>query len=413
MSKNKYLFAFALVTSLFFIWGFTYGLLDVLNKHFQETLNVTKTRSTLLQAAYFGAYFLIGLIGVFVNKFDYKKGIIFGLLLFAIGAFLFYPAAESFNFNYFLLALFILAAGCGCLETTANPYVTVLGDPAKSANRLNLSQCFNGLGSFFGPLLASQLFFSHGNSDNLDSVKSVYLIIGVVVLGIAFLFIRTKLPEIKEAEQEHLTADQDKKPLGAHPHFIFGVIAQFFYIAAQVGVAALFINYCTESGLTIDNALASKLLAVALFLFAAGRFIGTGLMRFIQPQVLLAVYAIVNFVLCAVVLLHLQWVSVVALMIIFLFESIMFPTIFALGIKGLGSHTKKAASFMIMSIVGGAIVPAAMGVLADKFSTAVSYAIPMGCFLIVAWYGWRGYQIGLPKAMLGQGSGVKVDFNKH
>lgn len=409
MSKNKYLFAFALVTSLFFIWGFTYGLLDVLNKHFQETLKVTKTRSTLLQAAYFGAYFLIGLIGIFVNKFDYKKGIIFGLLLFAIGAFLFYPAAESFNFNFFLLALFILAAGCGCLETTANPYVTVLGDPSKSANRLNLSQCFNGLGSFFGPILASQLFFSHGNSDNLDSVKGVYLIIGVVVLAIAFLFVKTKLPEIKEAEAEHLTREADKKPLSDHAHFIFGVIAQFFYIAAQVGVAALFINYCTESGLEIDNAMASKLLSLALILFAGGRFLGTALMRTIAPQVLLAVYALVNVVLCGIVLIHMEWISIGALIAVFLFESIMFPTIFALGIKGLGSHTKKASSFMIMSIVGGAIVPYVMGVLADHYSTAVSYIIPMFCFLIVAWYGWKGYNRGLGA----EGENAQVDFAKH
>ncbi|HTN36620.1 MAG TPA: L-fucose:H+ symporter permease [Arachidicoccus sp.] len=408
MAKNKYLFPFILVTSLFFIWGFTYGLLDVLNKHFQETMQITKTRSTLLQAAYFGAYFVIGLIGVFVSKFDYKKGIILGLILFAIGAFLFYPAAEAFSFNFFLLALFILAAGCGCLETTANPYVTVLGDPEKSANRLNLSQCFNGLGSFFGPILASQLFFSHGNSDNLDSVKNVYLIIGLVVLGIAFLFIKTRLPEIKEEEVEHLTTEQDRKPLKAHPHFIGGVIAQFFYIAAQVGVAALFINYCTESGLKIDNALASKLLSLALVLFAAGRFIGTALMRKIAPNILLSVYALINVVLCGIVLVHLEWVSIGALIVIFLFESIMFPTIFALGIKGLGSHTKKAASFMIMSIVGGAIVPYAMGVLSDKVSTAFSYIIPMGCFLVVAWYGWKGYKKGLNST-----SPVKVSFNKH
>lgn len=408
MAKNKYLFPFILVTSLFFIWGFTYGLLDVLNKHFQETMQITKTRSTLLQAAYFGAYFVIGLIGVFVSKFDYKKGIILGLILFAIGAFLFYPAAEAFSFNFFLLALFILAAGCGCLETTANPYVTVLGDPEKSANRLNLSQCFNGLGSFFGPILASQLFFSHGNSDNLDSVKNVYLIIGLVVLGIAFLFIKTKLPEIKEEEVEHLTTEQDRKPLKAHPHFIGGVIAQFFYIAAQVGVAALFINYCTESGLKIDNALASKLLSLALVLFAAGRFIGTALMRKIAPNILLSVYALINVVLCGIVLVHLEWVSIGALIVIFLFESIMFPTIFALGIKGLGSHTKKAASFMIMSIVGGAIVPYAMGVLSDKVSTAFSYIIPMGCFLVVAWYGWKGYKKGLNST-----SPIKVSFNKH
>lgn len=407
MSKNKYLFPFILVTSLFFLWGFAYGLLDVLNKHFQVTLNITKTRSTLLQAAYFGAYFLIGLIGTFVNKFDYKKGIIFGLLMFSLGAFLFYPAANASSFNYFLIALFILAAGCACLETTANPYVTVLGDPATSANRLNLSQCFNGVGSFFGPIIASQIFFSNGNSDNLDSVKNVYLIIAVVVLLISFLFMRTELPEIKEDVVEQLSEAEDKKPLSSHKHFITGVIAQFFYVAAQVGVAAFFINYCTESGVKIDNAFASKLLSIALVLFAGGRFIGTALMRKIAANKLLTIYSIVNVILCFFVIFHLAWISVYALIIIFLFESIMFPTIFALGLKGIGTHTKKGASFMIMSIVGGALVPYFMGVLSDKYSTATSYIIPLVCFIIVAWYGWRGYRVK------GNNESVQVDFAKH
>lgn len=407
MSKNKYLFPFILVTSLFFLWGFAYGLLDVLNKHFQVTLNITKTRSTLLQAAYFGAYFLIGLIGTFVNRFDYKKGIIFGLLMFSLGAFLFYPAANASNFNYFLIALFILAAGCACLETTANPYVTVLGDPATSANRLNLSQCFNGVGSFFGPIIASQIFFSNGNNDNLDSVKNVYLIIAVVVLLISFLFMRTQLPEIKEEVVENLSEAEDKKPLSSHKHFIGGVIAQFFYVAAQVGVAAFFINYCTESGVKIDNAFASKLLSIALVLFAGGRFIGTALMRKIAANKLLTIYAIVNVILCFFVIFHLAWISIYSLIIVFLFESIMFPTIFALGLKGIGSHTKRGASFMIMSIVGGALVPYFMGILSDKYSTATSYVIPLICFVIVAWYGWKGYRVK------GNNEQVQVDFAKH
>jgi len=194
MSRNKYLIPLILVTSLFFLWGFAYGLLDVLNKHFQETLNISKTRSTLLQGAYFGAYFLIALpAGIFMNKYGYKKGIILGLFLYAIGAFLFYPAAEQLSFNFFLVALFILASGLACLETAANPYVTVLGSPETSETRLNLSQCFNGVGAFLGPIIAAFLFFggNNGHPGNLDSVKIIYVVIGAVVLLIAGFFLKT------------------------------------------------------------------------------------------------------------------------------------------------------------------------------------------------------------------------------
>lgn len=411
MPKNKYLFAFILVTSLFFLWGFAYGLLDVLNKHFQETLNITRSRSTLLQAAYFGAYFLIALpAGLFMNRYGYKKGIIAGLLLYALGAFLFFPAAEARNFEFFLGAFFILASGLTCLETAANPYVTVLGAPETSESRLNLSQCFNGVGSFLGPILAASLFFGKGNSGNLDSVKSVYLAIGTVVLIVALLFFLTKLPEIKDggegagnsggaeaSEKAGATSSgpggTELKPLFSNSHFTGGVIAQFFYVAAQVGIAALFINYCTEAKVGIDNARASTLLSVSLLLFTIGRFIGTALMRKVRPNMLLTVYAIVNVCLCALVMAGKAWISVYALMAVFFFESIMFPTIFALGIKDLGSRTKKASSFIIMSIVGGALMPYVMGTLADKVSTTFAYVVPLGCFVVVAWYGWKGYRV--------------------
>lgn len=395
MSKSKYLFPLILITSLFFLWGFAYGLLDVLNKHFQETLNITKTRSTLLQGAYFGAYFLAALpAGFFMTRYGYKKGIILGLSLYAAGAFLFYPAAQQLSFNFFLLALFILASGLACLETAANPYVTVLGTPETSTSRLNLAQCFNGVGSFLGPIIAAYLFFGGGNGThgNLESVKTIYIFIGAIVLVIAGFFLRTQLPEIKESETLS-SPSMYGKPLFNHSNFTFGVIAQFFYVAAQVGVAAFFINYCTESGVGIKNAGASTLLSVGLILFTAGRFIGTALMRLVAPNKLLAIYAIINVVLCVIVIWNNHWISVYALMAVFFFESIMFPTIFALGIRDLGHHTKKASSFIIMSIVGGAIVPVAMGLLADKYSTAVSYSIPLACFIVVAWYGWRGYRV--------------------
>lgn len=390
---NKYLFPLILVTSLFFLWGMAYGLLDVLNKHFQETLNITTTRSTLLQAAYFGAYFLVALpAGMFINRFGYKRGIILGLLLYAAGSFLFFPAAQNESFNFFLIALFILAAGLTCLETAANPYITVLGKPETSALRLNLAQCFNGVGSFIGPVIGANLFFGEANATNLDSVKMVYLIIGGVVVLIAALFMKTPLPEIKESKL--VSAEiLDQKPLFSHSNFTGAIVAQFFYVAAQVGIAALFINYCTAPGNNIDNAQAAYLLGVAMVLFTVGRFVGTGLMKFIAPNKLLTIFALVNIGLSAVVVLGYGTISIYALMTIFFFESIMFPTIFALGIKDLGHHTKKASSFIIMAIVGGALVPVVMGFLTDQYSIHTAYVVPLICFVVVAWYGWKGYKV--------------------
>ena len=392
-----YTFPLILVTSLFLLWGMAYGLLDVLNKHFQEALNITTARSTLLQAAYFGAYFLIALpAGFFMNKFGYKKGIILGLLLYAFGAFLFYPAAQQSSFNFFLIALFILASGLACLETAANPYVTVLGRPETSEFRLNLAQCFNGVGSFIGPVIGANLFFGNNNNDgNLSSVKMVYLVIGAIVLVIAALFFRTRLPEIKESRLVSEAA-LDEKPLFKHSNFTGAIVTQFFYVAAQVGVAALFINYCTAPGHGIDNEKAAYLLGVGMILFTVGRFAGTALMKIIAPNKLLMIYAIINVILCAIVVTGTGIISIYSLIAVFFFESIMFPTIFALGIKDLGHHTKKASSFIIMSIVGGALVPFVMGKITDNYSINYAYAVPLLCFIVVAWYGWKGFEIKSP-----------------
>lgn len=398
MNNNKpnYTLPIILVTSLFFLWGLAYGLLDVLNKHFQETLNITKQRSTLLQAAYFGAYFLIALpAGMFMNKVGYKKGIVTGLLLYAIGALLFYPSAENASFPFFLLALFILASGLTFLETAANPYMTVLGTQETSEFRLNLAQSFNGVGSFLGPIIGGALFFGTPTSrtSELDSVKSVYIVIAVVVLLVMLLFLRTPMPEVKEEELVTEKREHTGKTLFQHGHFVWAVVAQFFYVAAQVGIAALFINYCTEKGLGITNERAAYLLSGSLLLFTIGRFAGTAIMKYIAPNKLLAIYALINIILCAgVIWLH-GMISVYTLMAIFFFESIMFPTIFALGIKNLGSYTKKGASFIIMSIVGGALVPYVMGWLAEKYSTPFSYLIPLVCFVVVLLFAARGYKI--------------------
>jgi len=380
--------AFILVTTLFFLWGLSYGLLDVLNKHFQEVLHVNKAQSGLLQAAYFGAYFIIALpAGFFMDRFGYKAGILVGLCLYALGALLFVPAASAGSFGMFLFALFVIALGLGCLETAANPFATVLGDPAGAERRLNLSQSFNGLGQFIGPIIGGSLFFSATQgttADGLSSVKTTYVAIAVLVLLIAFLFGRTKLPDIRE----HSTSEDHgiAKGLWQHGHFTGGVIAQFFYVAAQVGVGAFFINYTTEHWHTLSNQNASYLLSVGMISFMVGRFFSTWLMGFVRPATLLVLYAIINIVLCGVVVAGIDNVSVIALVAIFFFMSIMFPTIFAMGVKNMGKQTKRASSVMIMAIVGGAVMPYLMGAIADHYNTAVSYALPMVCFAVVLIY---------------------------
>ncbi|MDY0928872.1 L-fucose:H+ symporter permease [Pantoea sp. S18] len=381
--------AFMLITTLFFMWGVSYGLLDVLNKHFQETLNVTKAQSGLLQAAYFGAYFIVALpAGYFMQRHGYKAGILAGLSLYAIGALLFVPAAMVNDFSVFLFALFVLACGLGCLETAANPYATVLGDPNGAERRLNLAQSFNGLGQFVGPMIGGSLFFTQASQDAAqDSVKITYVVIACVVIAIALLFKRTALPDIRESASQHI--QQPGATLWQQKHFVGGVIAQFFYVAAQVGVGAFFINYATEHWHGVTNQSAAYMLSVAMICFMLGRFFSTWLLGRVKPAAMLAAYALINIVLCAVVMLGAGDVSVVALIAIFFFMSTMFPTIFAMGVKNLGESTKQASSFMIMAIVGGAIMPYFMGLISDHISTAVAYSLPLLCFVVVLAYALR------------------------
>ncbi|WP_323122257.1 L-fucose:H+ symporter permease [Burkholderia alba] len=394
--------ALILVTTLFFMWGLSYGLLDVLNKHFQETLHVSKAQSGLLQAAYFGAYFLMAMpAALLMERFGYKKGILFGLALYAIGALLFIPASGAASFPFFLFALFVIASGLGCLETAANPYVTLLGKPESAERRLNLSQSFNGLGSFLGPIIGGMFFFSSGvsDSDELGSVKMIYVIIAGVVLLIMALFARTPMPEIREAAPA--AASAAARPLLRQRHFLYGVATQFFYVAAQVGVGAFFINYAVDHWPGVTSQRASFLLSIGMLCFMLGRFASTALMGRIAPSRMLTIYALANIALALVVVAAVPVLSVVALIAMFFFMSIMFPTIFALGVKDLGAHTKRGASFQVMAIVGGALMPYAMGRVADANGTAASYLLPAACFAVVAWYGWKGSRVGEPEATAG------------
>ncbi len=382
-----YRWALMLVTSLFFLWGLSYGLLDVLNKHFQEVLHVSKAQSGLLQSAYFGAYFLIALpAGLLMDRHGYKAGILLGLCLYAAGALLFMPAAAAASFPFFLFALFVIACGLGCLETAANPYATVLGEPQGAERRLNLAQSFNGLGQFFGPLIGGAMFFSAGSTpaSDMSSLQTTYVVIAVLVLLVALLIARTPLPELRA--QEQALQPTAGKGLWQHREFVGGVITQFFYVAAQVGVGAFFINYVTEHWAQMGNQQAAYLLSIAMLAFMFGRFFSTWLMGRVSAQKLLLIYALINIALCGLVVIGLEGISVIALIAVFFFMSIMFPTLFAMGVKNLGPHTKRGSSFMIMAIVGGALMPYLMGKVADNSTVALAYLLPMGCFVIVAVY---------------------------
>ncbi|MGF6099261.1 sugar MFS transporter [Pseudomonas sp. 18175] len=382
--------AFMLVTSLFFMWGLSHGLLDVLNKHFQDTLNVNKAQSGYLQAAYFGAYFIVALpVGAFMDRCGYKAGILVGLALFALGALLFIPATTAGTFAAFLGALFVLACGLGCLETAANLYAAVLGKPETAERRLNFAQSFNGLGVFVGPLIGGSLFFAPPVAlvgFTVDPVMLTYAVLGLVVILMMVVFAAVPLPEI-QAQSSTSEKAGTTRSLWSHSNFTGALVAQFFYIAAQVGVGAFFINYAIEhwSGLTTQKA--SYLLSIAMLTFMVGRFISTWLMRFIPAIPMLIGYALINAGLCAVAVAGIEKLSVYALIGVFFFLSILYPSIFAMGVRNLGSHTKKAGSYLVMTLVGGAIAPYCMGAIADSYGTSAAFIIPLVCFLVVAGYG--------------------------
>lgn len=392
--QGNYLIPFILVTSLFFLWGFAISMLDVLNKHFQEILHLSKADSAWVQVVTFGAYFLMALpAGHFMKKWGYKKGILAGLFLYAGGALLVYPAGEAQSWMYFLMALFILACGLAFLETAANPYATVLGDPATSAQRLNLAQSFNGLGAITGPLVGGLLVFATNDKSiesGFDSVQLPYIIVGFIVMLVGVLFFFTKMPEIQE---ESLTSDEKaNKPLWQNKHFVYGVIAQFLNVGAQGCIWGFFINYVTES-MGYTNQAAAYSQSIGMVLFMVGRFLGTFLMKYIKPNRLLGFYSVAMVLLLLLVTAKLGAVSFYALMLFFLFQSITFPTIFALAVKDLGSNTKNGSSYVIMGIVGGAVFPPIMGWLGDTTSTAMSFILPAVFFAYIAWYGFVGSKV--------------------
>lgn len=392
-----FLVPFILITSLFFLWGFAHGCLDVLNKHFQELLNMSKAKSAFVQFVFYGGYFFMAIpAGLLMQKVGYKRGIIFGLLIFAGGAFLMLPATLVQTFGSFLFCLFFIACGLTCLETAANPYTTVLGPPEYGERRINFSQSFNGLGWIAGPLVGGMLIFAeNGNSNKFASIALPYMLIGTLVLIVAFLFWRIKFPALKEESQNELEESKGSlRDLLNYPHFVLAVIAQFLYVAAQTGINSFFINYVTEEIPTLTNQQAAQILGFGgMGLFWLGRFSGSTIfMRIIKPNKLLAFYATANVITMGLVVAGLGWTSVVALFSTYFFMSVMFPTIFALGIKGLGPLTKKGSSILVMSIVGGALIPVLMGRIADVSRMALGFIVPLVCFAFIIYYAVSGYK---------------------
>jgi len=413
----SYLLPFMLVTSLFLLWGFAHGLLDVLNKHFQNILHVSKAQSGFVQFSLYIGYLVMAVpAGLIMKRFGYKRGIIFGLLLFATGAFLFYPVAKLGSFWPFLIALFVIACGLTCLETAANPYTTVLGPKESASQRINFAQSFNGLGWILGPLIGGLLIFGATENDGsgkFDSLLTPYMIIGSVVLVVAVAFFFTNLPEIKEAQTEIKEENPPLYLLFRNRFFMLAVLAQFCYVAAQTGVNSFFINYVTEELPNIQEPVlkmmqnlgyfgevfmpknpeqaASLILAFGgMGLFWIGRLSGSWFLGRVVPGKLLSAYAFVNSILILLVVLGLGTISVVALFTCYFFMSIMFPTIFAIGIRDLGTLTKKGSSFLVMAVAGGAFCPPIMGAIADRVGMAIGFIIPLVCFIFIFYFGLLG-----------------------
>lgn len=401
LNGTSYLIPFILVTSLFFLWGFAHSLLDVLNKHFQEILGITKSKSGWVQAALYGGYAVMAIpAGFIMNRFGYKRGIISGLLLYATGAFLFWPATYVQTFEFTLLCLFVIACGLTLLETAANPYSSVLGPPERAEQRLNLSQSFNGLGWIFGPSIGGLLIFgatTKGETNKFASMAVPYMIIGALVVLVAVLFMFTRLPDIHEGESNNHGEKGRFFDLFKFRHFKFALLAQFLYVAAQTGINSFFINYVTETKSEIPNEKAAYLLSLGFIFFMSGRFLGSLFMKWFNPHRMLALYATINVVAMVFVIAGLGWASIIAIYVCYFCMSIMFPTIFALGIKNLGGLTKKGSSLLVMMVAGGAICPAFMGWIADTSSMAIGFIVPLVCFGFIMFFGLNGYRYKQPE----------------
>jgi MFS transporter, FHS family, L-fucose permease len=421
--KNM-IFTFILVSSLFLLWGFCNGMIDVMDKHFQQELHLSLSQSANVQWAHYLGYFLMAMpAGWLAIKLGYKGGIIAGLLMVAAGGLWFIPATHIASFWAFLLGVCFIASGLTFLETIANPYTTVLGPPEYGATRINLAQSCNGVGWIFGPIAGSMFFYSTnaaGENTGSQTIWIPYAGVAVVVIILAAVFLLAKVPDVKTKDDYHLddAAPGTSHSIWKHPHFVMGVAAQFFYVAAQAGIFSFFINYMTVSSKTglcevpaipeswnsgilqhlfevgksdglihISDKGASILASAGFICFLLGRVTGAGLLKKFPAHRVLGLYGLFNVLACLLIFCKLGWVSVICVFLSYFFMSIMFPTIFALGIFGLGVRAKKASGFIVMAIMGGALLPKLMGYVADKTDISRGFIVPLVCFGFVAFYG--------------------------
>jgi FHS family L-fucose permease-like MFS transporter len=423
--KANYTLPLILVTSLFFLWGLANSLNGTLVKQFQTALDLQRWQANIVETAFYAGYFVMALpAGVVMRRYGYKAGILLGLILYAAGAFLFYPAADVRSYSFFLIALFMIASGIAFLETAANLYVTVLGDPAKGDYRLNFAQSFNGMSIILGPVIGGFFIFSDKEysqealaampileseairASHAASVQTPYLLIGCIVAVVAVLFALTKMPELKSTEK--IESNVTIRDLLKHKHLVLGIIAQFLNLGAQVTLWGNFVDlkldYAPETNLWIVEKIyqitsdmsatqtASFHASFAFVLFLLGRFLGTFLMGKFKSSQILGIYAIGAVISLIIAMLGGGIIAVVSLMLVYFFQSIMFPTIFALSCKNLGEGSKLASSLIIMSIVGGSIIPPVAASL-FKINTNMALAIPLFCFSYIVFYAYKGSQI--------------------
>ncbi|MCR4602627.1 MAG: sugar MFS transporter [Prevotella sp.] len=384
LTDKRYVVPFILITTLFFLWGFARAILDVLNKHFQDELHISITQSSLIQVTTYLGYFLMAIpAGLFISRYGYRRGVVFGLTLFGLGALAFIP---GHTFTAFLIALFVIGCGLTFLETAANPYVTELGPTETASSRLNLSQTFNGMGCFMATLLVGQFLFSDDSGQADVSVP--YAIMGVLVLLIALVFTRVKLPEItheEEGDQPSASEGGLRAVLG-NRWFVFGLLALLSYEVAEISINSYFVNFVTATG-WMSKLDASRVVSLALVIFMIGRFVGSWIMRRVRAEQMLLWCAVGTVVCMLVTLLNLGRLSLIALILNYLFEAIMFPTIFSLAVSDVGSLRKRASSLLMMTPIGGCGF-LLMGFLADHVNAFVPFIIPLLGFAVVLAYAY-------------------------
>lgn len=406
-TSKSYQFAFILIVSLFFLWALTANLLPTLIPHLKKVCRLNNFESSLLDTAYWIAYFVMAIPAALIMKrTSYKRGIITGLLVAAVGAWLFVPAASIREFWFFLLASFILASGMAFLETAANPYVAVLGNPATAAQRLNFAQAFNGLGAFLSAAVLSKVILSGKEYSNeqldampdhqlaaylaseADAVKLPYIFIGLLLIAVAMLFVFTKFPVLEEEKEKTFSINP---AILRKSHLRWGMVSQFFYVGAQVCISSFFIRYCKNVG--IGETQATTYLGLLLLFFMVGRYSGAFLMKKYDSAKMLVICCVANILLLTFIIFAGGQSSIYALFGVEFFMSIMYPTIFSLAIKNLGKDTKSAAAFMVMTIIGGALIPPVMGRAIDVWNIQTAFLIPFLCFLVVAYYGLYKHKI--------------------